>query len=273
MNTALDSSMPPGEESRTAARIGSPRCGNAVHGFTLIELLVVVAIIAILASLLLPALSSAKERSRRAACLNNVHQFILVSHLYAGDNEDKLPAAGTDARNKEDTHTPILSSETATNLLRYASPVKVLDCPNLARSFEKNDGWRVHPDYGIAIGYHYLGGHENTPWSPVGVGTNTWISPKTTSQDATAPLVADLNVYAYSYQRVLAPHTARGSAILDDRAFEENSGAYDLKPADIGGRGGNVGTADGAAGWKDIRAMRVYRASQMWEESGAYGYW
>ncbi len=269
------SRQPPrkGHGTRLSARRSHLAHRKPPHGFTLIELLVVVAIIAILASLLLPALSSAKERSRRAACLNNVRQFILVTHLYAGDSEDKLPAASTDARNKEDTHTPILSSETATNILRYAGPVKVLDCPNLARSFEKNDGWRVHPDYGIAIGYHYLGGHANTPWSPVGVGTNTWVSPKTTTEDPNATLVADLNVYAYSYQRVLAPHAARGPSILEDRAFEENPGAYDLKPSDIGGRGGNVGRADGAVAWKDMKAMRVYRGSQMWEESGAYGFW
>ena len=47
-------------------------------------------IFAILASLLLPALSSAKERARRAACLSNIRQFILATHLYAGDYQTLL---------------------------------------------------------------------------------------------------------------------------------------------------------------------------------------
>ncbi|HEX4646265.1 MAG TPA: DUF1559 domain-containing protein, partial [Verrucomicrobiae bacterium] len=47
--------------------------------------------------MLLGALSGAKERSRRAACINNIHQFILATHLYAGDFQDFLPSGGTDA--------------------------------------------------------------------------------------------------------------------------------------------------------------------------------
>ena len=62
------------------------------RGFTLLELLVVIAMIAVLVALLLPALSSAKERARRASCLNNIRQFILATHLYAHDNEDQLPS-------------------------------------------------------------------------------------------------------------------------------------------------------------------------------------
>ncbi len=64
--------------------------GNA---FTLIELLVVIAIIAILAALLLPALASAKEKSKRIACLSNLKQVGLGLTLYTDNNDQKLPTA------------------------------------------------------------------------------------------------------------------------------------------------------------------------------------
>ncbi|MDQ6632380.1 MAG: type II secretion system GspH family protein [Verrucomicrobiota bacterium] len=64
---------------------------KTTFGFTLVELLVVIAIIAVLVSLLLPALSSAKEAGRKTACLSNLRQIGLAIQAYANDNNGKIP--------------------------------------------------------------------------------------------------------------------------------------------------------------------------------------
>ena len=156
---------------------------NKKYGFPLIELLVVVAIISILAAMLLPTLSKARERARQAVCMNNLKQLGLATLMYRSDYDDHFPLANTShytyghGSNWVWTLQPYLGKPNP----KITGPVtgggdipKVYRCPT-KRKYDYMQKWGTAYVVNSYITYLITGGEDPSTWRIATIGVPNWV--------------------------------------------------------------------------------------------------
>ena len=240
-----------------ASRLGFGRA------FTLIELLVVIAIIAILAALLLPALASAKERSRRIKCVNNLHQLGIALRIYADDNKERMPQYQVDGQWLWDLPLPMADSIVGTG-----ARTPVFYCPGLTAGISENEifgsgilagGWWNFSAKRRIVGYGFLmrrldaNGGQDTSMPPgmVAGGNNGWLLEKMNQTNSVSdqPLVVDgtpSNPTApYDFVNGIATANVTGG-------FHRPAHMEKKFPA-----GGNILYLDSHVAWRKFRDMKL----------------
>jgi hypothetical protein len=188
--------------------------------------------------------------------MSNIRTFYLAINTYAVDHKDFLPTGGLGDTLRDYTIT--LKAD-----LYEGLDLNKVYCPNLLKPFGNNgnfpNGIYIAEGPMYLLSYNYLGGHAGTPWPQQGQANAEWISPQKTTQKPRLLLITEMNAWTVNHNITFAPHGYWGP--IHESKDSRNPGFHGIPSSQIGSVGGNVALMDGSIAWKDIKAMKIYRAS------------
>lgn len=233
-------------------RVPALHSGRAARGFTLIELLVVIAIIAILAGLLLPALTAAKEKGRRTKCMSNLRQIGIALNIYANDNHERLPYSGARGGNwLWDVDRPLRDM-----LVKSGARRDILFCPAFHAYYkvktEQINQWWNFGSSGCVLSYSVLikrEGPQEPPANPRDPGRPIFLSRTSEPDPAQREVFTDVVVSE-------VPATNNFTKIVSTSGIVPFHTTSHLVKGNRPG-GGNILFLDGHNEWRPMRSMSL----------------